>query len=68
MEMTLNESEALELDEPVCLHPGCDVSGDGNLSECGRCRGRMCINHDCDCPLVFANEQERLEFLRDANL
>jgi hypothetical protein len=34
---------------PTCLHPGCDVSGDGNLSECGLCRGRMCMNYDCQC-------------------
>jgi hypothetical protein len=63
--MTMNELEsALFLEVPTCLHPGCKVSGDLNLSECGTCKGRMCINHDCDCPIYFANEQERLEFLK----
>jgi hypothetical protein len=68
MENLLMNDSVASTSVPTCLHPGCDVSGDGYLSECGLCRGRMCINHDCDCPLVFANDIERLEFFRHANL
>jgi hypothetical protein len=36
---------------PTCLHPGCNVQGDLNLSECGLCGERMCPAHDCDYPV-----------------
>jgi hypothetical protein len=47
---------------PTCLHPGCPVQGDLNLGECGLCRQRMCGFHDCDCPIYFASESDRLEY------